>query len=462
MVLVPLGIDAYKRDSGLIPEVQCYNFYLEKDGSGISPDGTLRIQRPGLTEIISPPVAGPIRAIAYDPGTSYVWIMGHDRVYKGTNTSPEMGLAEIGDVSPSDDLGRIVVTQLTIAILSAGVLYLCTDGSTLITVDLPDDAPSSAVTDIEQINGYILVLFYNGKFYWIPPGETTIGPLNFATAESSNDYALAIRQVNNEFWIAGGRTLEPWQPTGDLDSPFQPVLGRVIPHGCVAGQTVQRFDNTLVWVADDCNVMRIGGVAEIISTPAITERIRQYVRDRGALSLGAWTFPQAGHSFYVLTMPSEGSFVFDAATTAWCKWGTNGETYWLPHVGDSLQGKVLAGSAVDGSFWVVTPDAQNDAGDVFDRIVTGTVPIIGKPPRNDSLSVGVGASEDTEVRIRYRDGQEDYPEDYYDILEVRAPYDICSLYRLGAPQQPYREVEISFVGDVAIRVAGCLANQSWQ
>jgi len=194
-------------------------------------------------------------------------------------------------------------------------------------------------------------------------------------------------------------------------------------------------------------------VPEVISTPAIAERVRK----RSGI-MRAWTFGMDGHQFYVLTIPGQGTFIYDASTREWAKWGSDGYDTWLAHVGADISGAIYAGSSADGTVWTIQPEGD----ETFERIVTATVPITGRPPRNDSFTVGVGSSADTIVRVRWRDGQDNYPVGYYDELEVRAPYDLCSLYRLGQPQPPYREIEVSFVGPERVRVAGALANEAWQ
>lgn len=451
MPLVPLGTQAYKRAGGPVPETKCYNFYLEKDGTGVSPDGTLRIQRPGMS--VQYNIAAPVRAIAFNPANAHALMIGAATLYDNGISKGSVGVA-------SFKTARIVVTQLNAGIYNEGEIYLY-DGATITAVTLPDDAGSFPV-DIEQINGYFIVLLGSGRFYWIVPGETTIDPLNFATAESSNDNALAVRQVGDEFWIFGSRTIEPWQATGNLDLPFQPASGRIIPHGCLHGESARHFDNTVVWVGDDCNVYRGGAVAQVISTPAISERIR---RRSGIISghsvfCTAWDFTVDDHSFYALYVPGQGTFSYDASTQAWSQWATAASTTW-PYIGDSYQGFTLTGGLDSGKVYRVDAELTSDDGVAFSRIVTGTVPFIGRPPRNVSLSVGVVASANCSLRIRWRDGQDDYP-DLYEELDVRAPFDIVTLYRLGAPAQPYREFELSVTDDVRVSVVGCAVNEGWQ
>lgn len=437
-MLIPLGIGSYKRSDGLVPEVVLRNMYLEEDKSGISPDKTLRVQRPGLTRIDNYP--GLIRGTHFRTSTGERLVVSGDSLYSGV--SPR------GAITGADAVA-MVSTPFTSVIAAGGLAYLY--NTTVAPLALPGDAPSAGyVQDVDQLNAYAIVLLPNGRFYWLVPGEMAIDPLNFATAESLPDKAVAVRRLGDEFWIFGTQNIEVWQPTGDLDAPFQRASGRNFERGCLARDTVRRFDNTLVWVGDDYQVYRASSVPQVISDPGISERIRKAT---GPCS--AWTFAMDGHSFYVLTVPGHGRYAFDASTQAWS------EFTWPAWVGYQESGEIIAGSAADGRLWRVDAEALTDDGAVFERTVTATIPILGKPPRNDSVSIGIGCSADTTIRLRCKDGQDEYPS-YYEDIEVRAPFDVGTLYRLGQPDQPYRTIEISCIEPVRLRIAGMTANEGWR
>lgn len=445
MPIVPLGIGSYKRSDGLVPEVVLRNMYLEADKSGISPDKTLRVQRPGLALDYTYPEA--IRAVHYRTDSGERLVVSGQKLYSGINPVGE--ISGVGVVP-------MVSTQFATALVADGraIIYK----NTLAAAPLPNDAPASgAVIDTDQLNNYIILLQPNGRFYWIVPGEDEVDPLNFATAESLPDAGVALRRLGDEFWIFGAENVEVWQPTGDLDLPFARAAGRNFERGCLYRDTVRRFDNTLVWVGDDYQVYRAANVPQVISDAGLSERIRKATSD-----CSAWTFGIDGHSFYVLRIPGQGTFAYDASTQAWSEFATQGKGVWLPWAGLQVAGVTYAGSSDDGRLWQVSGDAVNDDGVAIECVVTATVPVLGKPPRNDSASVGVGVSSDCEVRMRWRDGQDPFP-DYYDPIDVRAPFDVGIIWRLGQPDQPYRTLEISKIDPaVRLRIAGLVVNDAWQ
>jgi hypothetical protein len=444
--IVPLGIGSYKRSDGLVPEVVLRNLYLEQDKSGISPDKTLRVQRPGL--VTNYDYNGPIRAVHYRTATSELLVISGGSLFSGQ--VPVAGAVSGTTAVP------IVSTQFVTALIANGLVMLYDQDLT--RVAMPMDSPRDGfVVDTDQLNNYVLLLQNTGRFYWIVPGDKTVDPLNFATAESLPDAGIALRRLGDEFWIFGAENIEVWQPTGDQDLPFARAAGRNFERGCLYRDTVRRFDNTLVWVGDDYQVYRASNVPQVISDNGISERIRKASSD-----CSAWTFSIDGHNFYVLRIPGQGTFAYDASTQAWSEFASNGRNDWLPWVGAQVSGVTYAGSSIDGRVWRISGDAVNDAGEAIECIVTATVPILGKPPRNDSVSVGVGVSQDCDIRLRWKDGQDGFP-DYYEPVEVRAPFDVGTLWRLGQPDQPYRTLEVSKVDpSVRIRIAGLVVNESWQ
>jgi hypothetical protein len=329
MPIVPLGLKSYARADGFVPEVKLRNFFIEKDESGISPDNTLRIQRPGLAAMYTLGL-GPVRGMDYRVSTDEALAVSGGNLFSGGINKG--AIAGTGLVS-------MVGTTFAYVILGGSTLYLY--GSSLTVLVMPDDA--GEVIDVEQINQYVLILTRSGKFYWIEPGATTVDPLNFATAESSPDKAVAICRVGDEFWIFSEDSIEPWQSTGDVDAPFQRVTGRIYERGCLARDTVKRFDNSVVWVSDDAQVCRGGAVPQVISDNGIAERIRKKGGD-----LSAWVFGQDGHQFYVLTIPGQGSFAYDASTQAWSEFATFGRTEWAARVGYERLGVTVCGSSFNG------------------------------------------------------------------------------------------------------------------
>src|SRR3546814_13767742 len=90
----------------------------------------------------------------------------------------------------SSDLNTIATTETGASLAWSDGATLTGGGSAAVSqVYLPDDM---GVIDVAVINSYVIVIpvqedGYQGRFYWIDPGEIVVDPLNFATAERSPD-----------------------------------------------------------------------------------------------------------------------------------------------------------------------------------------------------------------------------------------------------------------------------------
>lgn len=176
-------------------------------------------------------------------------------------------------------LGNAIVTTETGAGMawSAGTL---TGGGTnqLRQVMVPDD---NGAISIAHINSYVIVVpvqgaDIKGRFYWIKPGENTIDPLDFATAERNPDGVHQVVVFGDKFWLLGENTTEPWLNTGDPVAPMQRFSGILFDRGSWEGTAVQVKDSLIV-VDEDGAVFQIAGGLKRISRPDVEERIRRAI-----------------------------------------------------------------------------------------------------------------------------------------------------------------------------------------
>lgn len=182
-------------------------------------------------------------------------------------------------------LGNSTVTTETGASLSWGGATMSGGGSSGTTVvTVPDDV---GIIDVAVSNSFVVVIpaqgfGINGQFYWIEPGETTIDPLNFATAESAPDAIFSVEIIGDQFWLPGESTTEVWYFTGDPTTPVQRLKGVVFDRGTWEA-TATAIDNTLIVCDADGAVFAItGGQPERISTPDIEEQIRKAIQNQQA------------------------------------------------------------------------------------------------------------------------------------------------------------------------------------
>lgn len=177
-------------------------------------------------------------------------------------------------------LGNAIVTTETGAVIAWGAGTLTGGGgATWTQVQTPDDV---GIIDLAYIASFVVLVpaqgqGINGRFFWIDPGETTIDPLDFATAERAPDPISGVAVFSDQFWLPGSNTTEAWYFTGNDDSPVARVQGIVFDRGAWEGTAIQVKDSMII-VDNEGAVFQIQGGAKRISRPDVEERIREAIQ----------------------------------------------------------------------------------------------------------------------------------------------------------------------------------------
>ena len=183
----------------------------------------------------------------------------------------------------------------SIVTTETGAALEWTNGGTLVQggepsvaqVFMPEDV---GVIDVAVTQSHVIVIpaqteGFQGRFYWIEPGETIVDPLNFATAERSPDGVYGVQVFGDQFWLPGQSTTEVWFVTGDQAAPVRRMQGVVFDRGSWEN-TARTIHETLVVVDADGGVFLIkGGAPQRVSTPDIEEQIRKAMQRQEAFPL---------------------------------------------------------------------------------------------------------------------------------------------------------------------------------
>jgi hypothetical protein len=173
----------------------------------------------------------------------------------------------------------VITTETGAAIAWTGGTLAGGGVSSVTRVRTPLDV---GVISLGYIGSYVVVVpaqgqGVNGRFYWIEPGETTIDPLNFATAERAPDPISGVVVFGDQFWLPGVITTEPWYFTGNPETPVLRQQGVVFDRGAWEGTGVQVKDSMII-VGADGSVFDIAGGIDKISRPDIEEQIRKAIK----------------------------------------------------------------------------------------------------------------------------------------------------------------------------------------
>lgn len=187
---------------------------------------------------------------------------------------------------PTGTGGNAVATTTTGANIAWGAATLTGGGASgVFTTPLPD---FEGAIDVAVINSFVIVIpaqgnGINGRFYWINPGEITIDPLDYATAERSPDPVWQVVVFNDQFWLPGQNTTEVYYMSGDINAPVKRLQGIVFDRGTIQGTAIQIKD-FMVMIDSDGGVFKIQGGETRISTPDIAERLREAFNQQNILS----------------------------------------------------------------------------------------------------------------------------------------------------------------------------------
>lgn len=268
---VPLAPSSWVRLRADEPVGHLENRFFEQNPAN-QKDQVALIERPALIDFLEAG-EGPCRRLYRMPGfsdgdlfhVSGTELYNHHMESNRTVTTTQISGLVDGDGSPD------MAATSDYLFITDGFTLQYTDGSSaLASIATPDDIP---FISLDVFNGYVLCVQNNSdRFYWIQPGEITIDPLDFATAEKFPDRIWQVRTVGDEFWLLGEESIEVWRATGDGDAPFQRIDARRYDFGIFGGTAVRLKDTSVCVVSDDGSVYRIAGVPEVISDVSVAER----------------------------------------------------------------------------------------------------------------------------------------------------------------------------------------------
>lgn len=220
-----------------------------------------------------------------------------------------------GNVSMSDNGTQLIIVDEGkgyIFDLSANTISQITD------VDYP-----SAANQVVFFRTYFIVSVPGTKrFYWCASGDgTSWDALDFASIVSSPDNINGLIRTNQDVWMFGEKSIEPWQYTGGSVSIFETMPGAAQSIGTRNPWTVEKIKDTVYFLGSNKDgygvIFRTNryGEPEQVSTDAINNKIATVGSTTDAT---AYTYQEKGHYFYVITIPSLNiTFAYDTASGKW-------------------------------------------------------------------------------------------------------------------------------------------------
>jgi hypothetical protein len=385
MVSIPLGLGDWESTTQDVSRLKLHNMYVVPNPS--TPDGVSRVSRPTLSPFTAIGL-GPIIKVWQQPSI----FDGDALVISGTELFRlnSIGFStKVGNI-PGSGLVDIAGTQLlgsggTVMIVRDGIMYR-TDGAIVIPITIPDSQP---VLSVASLNGYFIFSIKNTqKFYWLRPGLFVVDPLDFASAERIPDPIISVNVVSDELWFLGQTGPEVWTPTGDFNSPWQRVSGRVYKEGCHSRDTVitTAIDGlpALLWVTDTKSVVKAQGAPSKISNESVEEILKT------SDDISAWFFRYNRHDFYLINSPVF-TLVYDITMGLWSRWDTYGRLYWVAQSGYQQGSRVVVGDGTENKLYTLSEDVADNNTLPVQREISGFLPNSAKPVKCNEIVVYVNS-----------------------------------------------------------------------
>ena len=350
---IQIGAKSYQPRSGTQSIERLVNLYPEASAPGAKTPVTL-YGTPGLLAWTTVG-DGPIRGIHYARG--YFWVVSGTRLYAvnaGTKAITNIGVvAGVGPVRMINDATYVVVCAQTFS-------YAAT--LTSIVVLPEEDLVGAAYQD-----GYGLYVQRNTQFMWLSGLDdlTTIGATAFTSADVKSDNVVAVISDQREVWVFKQQTTEVYYNSGNSTFAFERVGGGFIERGCASPGSVAAAETFVFWLGDDLKVYRAAGYnPEAISTPDIERLISNAISPETS---EAFTYAQAGHTFYVLTC-ADLTLCYDLTTNRWHERKSFGLSRWRAH-GHAVSGQLqIVGDYSTNELYEIDLDTYTDSGDLIERI----------------------------------------------------------------------------------------------
>lgn len=264
------------------------------------------------TKIVQSVGIGPHRGSIVHKDACYI-VSGNELIKQTTAGV----FSSLGTISTST--GRVSMAsngafgdQLVIVDGTDGYIW---DSSALTLTTIADAQFPASPSKVVYLDSYFIVTSADSGQFNISSSNdgTAWDALDFANAERQPDNTLDMETVGRDLYFIGEYTTEVWTNTGGR-FPFEPYSNGVIEFGTSAANSIAKTDEGIIFVTRNARgqgkVVGVNGTNSIVlSNPTLEYQISTYGDISNAY---AFTYEQAGHSFYQITFPTvEKTWVFD-------------------------------------------------------------------------------------------------------------------------------------------------------
>lgn len=396
---VPFAQQSYLDSSKDVSVQRLVNLYLQpKDAQ--SKSRTALHATPGL-KLWSTIGSGPCRGII--GMGSYLYVVSGNEVY---SVDVNKVATLLGSIAGNGAVG-LAKNGTHVAITTNGANIYAVNSSSFNTLSV------TSAQGVAFQDGYLCYAERGSQKFFISGlnNALTYDALDFTQVNAQPDLNTGIANANRETWVFNERSAQVYYNSGAADFPFALNPSGVVERGCVAPRSIVSYQGSVAWLGDDLRVyVSQGYTPRAVSTAPIDDAIGKLASPESAT---AFAYSKFGHIFYVITFPSQATYVYDFTTGAWHErqsynrsdWRARGHEYWFS--------RHLVGDAVNGKIYELDHDTFDEDGTVILRKMTSP-PIHGGRQRlffgrleldmENGVGVeGSGQGSDPQVMLRWTD-----------------------------------------------------------
>ena len=291
-------------------------------------------------------------------------------------------------------------TQLCIVAVpdsaTSGKSYIFTASPDTLTeiTDVNFDGPASSVV---YSDGYFIFHKSDGKKFFNSPlndGLTGYDALDFNVAEADPDQIQGLGVLNNQLYVFGTQTVQPFRNIGRVPAPFAPVVGATLNIGLSAPQSVVNFGGGLAFIGAGVNEspavwLISGGQYRKLSTIAIENELSKLSETDLSESVFSWVYAESG-AYWLGISTKQTCFVYDLINQRWHeRQSVNDgalERYRASHM-VTAYGRVMVGDTRSSKIGSLNEDVYTDFDILVQRFVTS------RPFDNQGKAISVASIE---------------------------------------------------------------------
>ncbi len=351
---------AYEARSVNLNAQKCQNLYPVIDAQG-GKNIIALFGSPGLKLWADPSYSHEVRCIYANE--NYLYAVIGERIYRFDTLGAAVQMT--GTISTSTGSAFMAENfDDEIAIVGEPNGYILDTTTSTVTAIAAAGFP--AATGVIHQDGYFIVPNQNSaqfNYSGINDG-TAWDALDYYSADAQPDFLAACVSNGRDIWLLGTKTTEVWYNSGEPFSRYQNVF---IEMGCGAKGSVCVTPEGLVWLDNQFRVVHVPpGTYQTIpkSTFQIDYQIKQIVVKSDARS---YWYQGEGHTFYVLTFPTDGKTYELNLTTGF--WNTRARSNNdLRHRGNCsafFNGKWIVGDYENGRLYEIDYDTYTENGETM-------------------------------------------------------------------------------------------------